>query len=145
MKTVKTLEELWEARKALKHPIGLVPTMGFLHEGHLSLVRLAKKDCPAVVATIFVNPTQFAPTEDLEAYPRDLPRDLAMLEGEGVDLVWMPTPEVMYPEGYQTWVEVDEVTKPLEGARRPGHFKGVTTVVVGQDGGSRPGQSLDEL
>jgi pantoate--beta-alanine ligase len=138
MKTVNTFDELWEARKALKYPIGLVPTMGFLHEGHLSLVRLAKKDCPSVVVSIFVNPTQFAPTEDLDAYPRDIPSDLSLLEAEGVDLVWMPTPEVMYPEGYQTWVTVEEVTKPLEGARRPEHFRGVTTVVAKLFTGVRP-------
>ena len=129
MKTVETLQELWQARKELPGPVGLVPTMGFLHEGHLTLVKQAKKSCASVVVSIFVNPTQFGPSEDLNAYPRDLQRDLSLLEALDVDLVWTPTAEVMYPEGYQTWVEVSEVTQPLEGSFRPGHFRGVTTVV----------------
>ncbi len=129
METVETLEELREARKRLPEPVGLVPTMGYLHEGHISLADKARAECASVVASIFVNPTQFGPEEDLDSYPRDTPKDLKMLETAGVDLVWMPTPEVMYPEGFQTWVEVEEVGKPLEGAMRPGHFRGVTTVV----------------
>jgi len=130
MKVVTTLEELRQIRQTLPNPLGFVPTMGFLHEGHLSLVRAAKAACQSVAVSIFVNPTQFGPSEDLAAYPRDLQRDLALLKAEGVDLVWAPTPEVMYPEGYQTWVEVTEVTQPLEGGMRPGHFKGVATVVA---------------
>jgi pantoate--beta-alanine ligase len=130
MNVVVTLEELRAARRTLADPLGLVPTMGFLHEGHLSLVRRARAECASVAASIFVNPTQFGPDEDLEAYPRDLERDLAMLEAEGVDLVWTPTDEVMYPQGFQTWVSVEEITRPLEGAHRPGHFRGVTTVVA---------------
>ena len=130
MHTVTTFPELRAARAALPEPVGFVPTMGYLHEGHLSLVRRAKAECASVVVSIFVNPTQFAPSEDLDSYPRDLERDLALLEAEGVNLVWLPTPEVMYPPGYQTWVTVDEVTRPLEGARRPGHFRGVATVVA---------------
>jgi len=130
MKVVETLEELWKAREELPEPVGLVPTMGYLHNGHLSLVKRARKECVSVVVSIFVNPTQFSPEEDLEAYPRDIPRDLKLLESAHTDLVWMPTPEVMYPDGYQTWVEVEEVTKPLEGAVRPGHFRGVSTVVT---------------
>jgi pantoate--beta-alanine ligase len=130
MLKVITLEDVRQARGNLPSPVGLVPTMGFLHEGHLSLVRAARKDCASVAATIFVNPSQFGPREDLNNYPRDLPRDLAMLENEGVDLVWVPTVQVMYPHGYQTWVTVEEVTRPLEGARRPGHFRGVATVVA---------------
>ncbi len=130
MKVVVTLEELWMAREELPEPVGLVPTMGFLHDGHLSLVKRARKECTSVVVSIFVNPTQFGPEEDLEAYPRDVPRDLQLLESADTDLVWMPTPAVMYPVGYQTWVEVEEVTKPLEGAMRPGHFRGVSTVVA---------------
>ncbi|KPL79006.1 pantoate--beta-alanine ligase [Ornatilinea apprima] len=130
MKLVSTLEDLRQHRQALANPLGFVPTMGFLHEGHLSLVRAAKAACPSVAVSIFVNPTQFGPTEDLAAYPRDLEHDLALLEAEGVDLVWAPTPEVMYPAGYQTWVEVTDVTQFLEGKMRPGHFKGVTTVVA---------------
>jgi pantoate--beta-alanine ligase len=130
VKVVTTFEELRAARKALPEPVGLVPTMGFLHEGHLSLVRRAKEKCASVVVSIFVNPTQFGPTEDLAAYPRDLDHDVALLESAGVDVVWAPTPEGMYPPDYQTWVTVDNVTKPLEGARRPTHFRGVTTVVA---------------
>jgi pantoate--beta-alanine ligase len=104
--------------------------MGFLHKGHLNLVSAAKKECASVVVSIFVNPTQFGPNEDLDTYPCDLPKDLALLERAGVDLVWTPTKEELYPRGFQTWVEVTEVTQPLEGAQRPGHFKGVTTIVA---------------
>ncbi len=130
MQTVTTLSELRAARAQLVEPVGFVPTMGYLHEGHLSLVRRARTECASVVASIFVNPTQFGPGEDLNTYPRDLPRDQRLLENEGVDLVWTPTPAVMYPEDFQTWVTVEKVTQPLEGARRPGHFRGVTTVVA---------------
>jgi pantoate--beta-alanine ligase len=130
MHTVSTIPELRLARQHLPAPVGLVPTMGYLHEGHLSLVRAARSECASVVASIFVNPTQFGPREDLAAYPRDLPRDLSLLESAGADLVWTPTPEIMYPPGYQTWVTVDDLTLPLEGAMRPGHFRGVTTVVA---------------
>jgi len=127
---VTAITELTSHRKALPSPVGLVPTMGYLHEGHLSLVRQAREECASVAVSIFVNPTQFGPSEDLAAYPRDLPRDLALLEETGADLVWTPTPEIMYPPGYQTWVDVEEITQPLEGAMRPGHFRGVTTVVA---------------
>lgn len=130
MQSVSDILELRAARARLPKPTALVPTMGYLHEGHLSLVRAARADCASVVVSIFVNPTQFSPTEDLAAYPRDLERDLALLESEGVDLVWMPTAESMYPNGYQTWVSVDEMTLPLEGSMRPGHFRGVTSVVA---------------
>jgi len=130
MQTVTTLSELRAARARLSEPVGLVPTMGYLHEGHLSLMRRARAECASVVASIFVNPTQFSPEEDLSTYPRDLPRDLSLLEAEGADLVWTPTPEVMYPPGFQTWVTVEEVTQPLEGSMRPGHFRGVATVVA---------------
>ena len=129
MMVVSTFNELRTARQLLDGPVGLVPTMGYLHEGHLSLARRAKAECRHVVVTIFVNPTQFAPTDDLSKYPRDLERDLHLLDSAGVDLVWTPTPEEMYPEGFQTWVEVQGITLPLEGAMRPGHFRGVTTVV----------------
>lgn len=130
LKKVTTLKELRDARAALPEPVALVPTMGYLHAGHLSLVERARREAASVVVSIFVNPTQFAPTDDLDAYPRDLARDSALLADAGADLLWTPTPEVMYPPGYQTWVEVEEITKPLEGAKRPGHFRGVTTVVT---------------
>ncbi len=129
MMIVTALEELRAARLLLDGTLGLVPTMGYLHEGHLSLTRRAKAECKFVAVSIFVNPAQFAPTDDLSKYPRDLERDLRLLESAGVDLVWTPTPEVMYPPGFQTWVEVEEMTRPLEGSMRPGHFRGVTTVV----------------
>jgi len=130
MRTVSTLSDLRTARLSLYGTVGLVPTMGYLHEGHLSLVRRAKAECECVVVSIFVNPTQFGVNEDLSKYPRDLERDLSLIEPLGVDLVWNPTPEIMYPTGYQTWVEVEALTRPLEGAIRTSHFKGVTTVVA---------------
>lgn len=130
MKIVESLNDLRQARDQLNESVGFVPTMGFLHAGHISLVELARRDCASVVVSIFVNPTQFGPSEDLEAYPRDLPGDLKQLEEAGVDLVWLPMPEVMYPPGFQTWVEVEEITQVLEGAQRLGHFRGVTTVVA---------------
>lgn len=130
MQVVTTLAELRAARSGLSQSLGLVPTMGALHAGHLSLVRRAKEACTHVAVSIFVNPTQFGPKEDLSKYPRDLPRDLALLEAEGVDLVWTPTPADVYPPNFQTWVEVEGLTLPLEGAVRPGHFRGVTTVVA---------------
>jgi pantoate--beta-alanine ligase len=108
---------------------GVVPTMGFLHEGHLNLVKRAREENDRVGVSIFVNPKQFNNPEDLEKYPRDMDRDLSLLEKEGVDMVWTPTPEIMYPPGYQTYVDVHQVTRFLEGASRPGHFRGVSTVV----------------
>ena len=129
MMVTTSLEELSTARELLDDPLGFVPTMGYLHEGHLSLVRRAREECRSVAVSIFVNPTQFGPNEDLVKYPRDLDRDLRLLEQVDVDLVWTPTAELMYPPGFQTWVEVGEVSLPLEGAQRPGHFRGVTTVV----------------
>jgi pantoate--beta-alanine ligase len=125
-----TLEELRQARALLDNPFGLVPTMGYLHPGHLSLVERARAECASVGVSIFVNPTQFGPNEDLNSYPRNLEADLKLLDDAGVDLVWMPTPDIVYPPGYQTWVDVEGLTSPLEGAMRPGHFRGVTTVVA---------------
>jgi pantoate--beta-alanine ligase len=138
MQKVTTFSELRRARAYLAEPVGFVPTMGYLHTGHLSLVQRAKTECASVVVSIFVNPTQFGPHEDLAAYPRDLSRDLALLQPEGIDLVWIPTPDIMYPSGYQTWVNVEQLTKPLEGALRPGHFQGVATVVAKLLNGVQP-------
>ena len=138
MDTAMILSELLCLRAMLSEPVGLVPTMGALHEGHLSLVRRARAECASVVVSIFVNPAQFGPNEDLSSYPRDPARDLDLLEVEKVDLVWMPSPEGMYPSGFQTWVTVKEVTRPLEGAVRPGHFRGVATVVAKLFNATRP-------
>lgn len=129
MRTVVDLPDLRSSRLSFGGTVGLVPTMGYLHEGHLSLIQRAREECEHVVVTIFVNPTQFGPREDLSRYPRDLDRDVSLIEAY-TDLLWTPTAEIMYPQGYQTWVEVETVTRPLEGAMRPGHFKGVTTIVA---------------
>ena len=109
--------------------LGLVPTMGALHEGHLSLARAAKAECDIVAASIFVNPTQFGPNEDFSKYPRTFEQDCALLEGEGVDMIFAPTVDEMYPSGASTFVVVEGVSDRLDGASRPGHFRGVTTVV----------------
>ncbi len=109
--------------------LGLVPTMGALHEGHLSLVRAARNSCDAVAVSIFVNPTQFGPAEDLAKYPRTLEKDLTALRSEGVELVFIPSDEEMYPPGAQTWVTVEGLSQKLDGRSRPGHFRGVTTIV----------------
>lgn len=130
MKVVETIADLRTARSELKGQVGVVPTMGYLHAGHMSLVAAAREANDSVVATIFVNPTQFGEGEDLASYPRDVPRDLNMLREAGVDLVFVPSPGLMYPPGYQTYVSVEQVTRRLEGAHRPGHFRGVTTVVA---------------
>jgi pantoate--beta-alanine ligase len=118
----------WRAEGA--GAVGLVPTMGYLHEGHLSLVRRARAESARVAASVFVNPTQFAPTEDLARYPRDLDRDRALLEAAGCDLLFAPSAEEMYPAGFGTAIDVGAVARPLEGERRPGHFQGVATVVM---------------
>ncbi|MBE6102136.1 MAG: pantoate--beta-alanine ligase [Selenomonas ruminantium] len=134
MKILRTVEEIKafsaEMSKAGKS-IGLVPTMGALHEGHLTLMREARKNCEVVIASVFVNPTQFGPNEDYEAYPRRFEEDCAKLETVGVDAVFHPEPEVMYPKDYMTYVNVEgEITGKLCGARRPGHFRGVATVLT---------------
>ena len=110
--------------------VGFVPTMGALHEGHLSLIRRARRECNFVVVSIFVNPTQFGPNEDLDRYPRPFQRDVQLCAREGVDLVFAPDPPTMYPEGFATYVDVTRVTERYEGACRPGHFRGVATVVT---------------
>jgi pantoate--beta-alanine ligase len=117
-------------RAANTGSLGFVPTMGYLHEGHLELVRRSIEENLRTVVSIFVNPTQFGPHEDFSRYPRDEVRDLAQLSAAGVDAVYLPSATDMYPEGYQTYVDVERVTQPLEGAARPGHFRGVTTIVL---------------
>ncbi len=129
MRLLHTVAEMTAARSEAARPLGLVPTMGALHEGHLSLVRRARSENATLVVTIFVNPTQFGPNEDLAAYPRDTERDIALLESEGADVVFMPPPEEVYPAGFDTWVSVERTSAPLEGEHRPGHFRGVATVV----------------
>ena len=130
MKVIETIAEMRKARHLVSDPVGLVPTMGYLHEGHLSLVRLARKENSLVVVSIFVNPTQFGPSEDLASYPRDMTRDLQLLEEEGTDLVFAPSAGKIYVHGFSTWVDVEQVTEHLEGASRLGHFRGVATVVA---------------
>lgn len=130
MIVARTVEELRAARRLLPGPVGFVPTMGALHRGHMSLVEAAHGDCASVVASVFVNPTQFGPNEDLARYPRPELQDLAMLEAGGVALAFLPAVEVMYPEGNATRVRVGGIAERLEGASRPGHFDGVATIVT---------------
>ena len=129
-RVVRTRAELREALAAAPRPLGLVPTMGALHQGHASLIRRAQMESATVLVTIFVNPRQFNETTDFEKYPRDKAADLRLAGCAGADLVWIPTVEDVYPAGFQTNVHVGELTEPLEGAARPGHFEGVTTVVA---------------
>jgi pantoate--beta-alanine ligase len=136
-----TLEDIFYARSLLDGPVGFVPTMGYLHDGHISLVSQAKKECKSVIVSIFVNPTQFGPQEDLSSYPRSLEKDMHSLDNAGVDIVWTPSAEVMYPFGYQTWVDVEGLTRPLEGSMRPGHFRGVTTIVSKLFNATRPAKA----
>lgn len=134
MKILRTIKEIrsWaEGEKTAGHSIGLVPTMGALHEGHLSLMQAAREKCDTVIASVFVNPTQFGPNEDYEAYPRRFDEDCRKLEGAEVDAVFHPEPEEMYPEGFCTYVVPEgDITNKLCGAQRPGHFRGVATVVT---------------
>jgi pantoate--beta-alanine ligase len=133
LKICTTIEEMRAACRAVRKDgtrLGFVPTMGALHEGHLSLVRSAKNSCNAVAASIFVNPAQFGPNEDLAKYPRSFERDRELLEKEGVQLLFAPSTEEMYPAGAVTWVNVEGLSDKLDGRSRPGHFRGVTTVVA---------------
>jgi pantoate--beta-alanine ligase len=127
---IDEMQAIAEEHRRRGDTIGFVPTMGALHEGHLSLVRLAKAKAPWVVVSVFVNPTQFGPGEDFEKYPRDLERDARLLEAEGCDLIFTPTAHAMYPLGHRTRVAVDELQDTLCGRSRPGHFDGVATVVL---------------
>ncbi|MGD0355642.1 MAG: pantoate--beta-alanine ligase [Dehalococcoidia bacterium] len=128
MQTAHSIEEMKHLRSKCRGSVGFVPTMGYLHEGHLELVSQAKNENYVAVVSIFVNPTQFAPHEDFKAYPRDLDRDLTLLESAGTDIVFIPGDKDMYPADYDTWVEVKGITRHLEGRSRPTHFQGVTTV-----------------
>lgn len=133
MHVITTVQEMLDMRadRAASQSVGLVPTMGYLHRGHLSLVRQARAENETLLASIFVNPTQFGPGEDLARYPRDFPRDLALLEEHGVDAVFAPAPDEMYPPDFATYVEpIGQLVNGAEGASRPGHFRGVATVVL---------------
>jgi pantoate--beta-alanine ligase len=132
MKTLHTIAELDEALRPLRAgvEIGLVPTMGALHEGHHALAAAARSECDVVVASVFVNPAQFGPEEDFERYPRDERRDARLADEWGVDIVFAPSQQELYPAGFQTWVDVTELAGPLEGKARPGHFRGVATICL---------------
>ena len=130
MRVFHTVSEFRAARRGAPEPLGLVPTMGALHDGHLSLARRARQECGSVALSIFVNPTQFGPHEDLSRYPRQIERDLRLAEEAGVDLVFNPPVEEVYPPGFGTYVEVGDVARRWEGGHRPGHFRGVATVVT---------------
>jgi pantoate--beta-alanine ligase len=130
IKSIKEMQRYSDATRLQNKRIAVVPTMGYLHEGHLSLVRKAREHADAVIVTIFVNPTQFGPNEDFTTYPRDWDRDVKLVTSAGADCMYAPTPEEMYPEGYQTAVRVDRLTQHLCGITRPTHFEGVTTVVT---------------
>lgn len=145
MEIVKGIKDLQTKVNALRRAgktIGFVPTMGYLHEGHLTLVREAKKSCDVVIVSIFVNPLQFGPKEDFSKYPRDFNRDCSMLKAENTDIVFAPEANEMYSDGFQTFVEVTEVTKTLCGASRPGHFRGVTTVVLKLFNAAKPDKAF---
>jgi len=128
--SIAEMERVADQLRSTGKRIGVVPTMGYLHEGHLSLVRIAKKNADVVITTIFVNPIQFSPHEDFSSYPRDLQRDVKLVEGAGSDVVFAPDTQAMYPENYMTYVEVEKITDVLEGKFRPTHFRGVTSVVA---------------
>jgi pantoate--beta-alanine ligase len=129
MNTLRTIPELRDALRE-SSTVGLVPTMGAFHGGHLALFAAARAECDVVVASLFVNPAQFGPDEDLERYPRNEARDALIAEEAGVDFLFVPIVGELYPEAYQTWVDVEELSRPLEGEHRPGHFRGVATVCL---------------
>jgi pantoate--beta-alanine ligase len=141
VRIARTRAELREARAALPSPVGFVPTMGALHEGHASLVRRAREECASVVASVFVNPTQFLPNEDFTRYPRTEAEDLKLVDSLGVDVAFVPSVEEMYPPGAVTSVDVGRLGEVLEGAARPGHFRGVATVVAMLFGLVRPNRA----
>ena len=130
MQIVKTILELRALRQKLSGAVGFVPTMGHLHEGHLALVKRARMENSAVIVSIYVNPAQFGLSEDFAGYPRDLNRDLELLRGQGVDIVFVPSDAEMYPSEFSSWIDVGKVTEQLEGTSRPGYFRGVATIVA---------------
>lgn len=130
IRTVSWMKQVAQQSRAENHVVGFVPTMGALHEGHLSLLRRAKAECSRVFVSIFLNPTQFGPNEDLSKYPRTFESDVAKLETAGVDVLFAPDPKVIYPPGFSTYVTVEGLSERLEGRSRPGHFRGVATVVL---------------
>ena len=151
MDVIREIDALKAQRASWARPIGVVPTMGYLHQGHVELVRHARSENATVVTTIFVNPTQFGPNEDFGRYPRAFEKDIEMLRAEGVDAVFAPSPAEMYPADFSSWVNVEDVTSRLEGESRPGHFRGVATVcnklfnIVGADRayfGQKDGQQV---
>jgi len=130
MQVVETIPEIRALRQKLSGSVGFVPTMGYLHRGHLALVKQARTQNSTVIVSIYVNPAQFGPREDFGSYPRDLSRDLEMLREGGTDIVFVPSDDEMYPSGFSSWVDVEKVTERLEGASRTGHFRGVATIVA---------------
>jgi pantoate--beta-alanine ligase len=127
---ISDLKAVIRSQRSSGKTIGFVPTMGYLHEGHMSLVKASREDNDFTIMSIFVNPAQFGPNEDFEKYPRDMERDTRMAEEAGVDIIFAPSKDEMYPDGYKTYIEVEDITEVLCGKTRPGHFKGVTTVVA---------------
>jgi pantoate--beta-alanine ligase len=130
MKIAKTVPGLQKIRSAIPGSVGFIPTMGYLHEGHLVLVKQAQQENSSVIISIFVNPTQFGPNEDFNNYPRDIERDLIFLKKVNPDIVFIPSKEEIYPTSFNSWIEVGDISQKLEGKYRPGHFKGVCTVVA---------------
>lgn len=130
MKIAETIAEARRLREGFPGPVGLVPTMGYLHDGHLALIRRARAENSLMVVSVFVNPAQFGPQEDFKTYPRDIERDLEILARENTDIVFLPSVEEMYPPGFDGWVDMGRIAQRLEGASRPGHFRGVATVVA---------------